>query len=153
MKRLLFTALALAFILGSALAQTRGPREVLPGRGHPGPGPAGIPVACLEALALTDAQQASLATLQQSFAAAIPALVERRRAYRGQIDAALEAASPDPAAIGALVIADHGVAVQMKDAHEQFLSRFQLLLNAEQRATYAALRENGVCAERVGPPR
>jgi Spy/CpxP family protein refolding chaperone len=152
MKRVLFTALALAFILGSALAQTRGPGGALPG-GHPGPGRAGIPVACLEALALTDAQEASLATLQQSFAAAIPALVERRRAYRGQIDAALEAASPDPAAIGALVIADHGVAVQMKDAHEQFLSRFRLLLNAEQRTNYAALRENGVCAERVGAPR
>lgn len=153
MKRLLFTALALAFILGSALAQTRGPREVLPARGHPGPGPAKLPVACLEALALTDSQEASLATLQQSFAAAIPALVERRHAYRDQIDAALAAATPDPAAIGALVIADHGIAVEMKDAHERFLSRFQLLLTADQKASYAALRENGVCAERMGPPR
>ena len=153
MKRLLFTALALTFILGSALAQTRGPRGAFPGRGHPVPYLAGIPVACREALALTDAQGASLATLQQDVAVGIPALVERRRAYRDQIDAALEAAIRDPAAIGALVIADHGVAVQMKDAHDRFLSRFQLLLTDEQKATYAALRENGVCAERMGPPR
>jgi Spy/CpxP family protein refolding chaperone len=153
MKRLLSTALALTCVLGSALAQTRGPRGAFPGRGHPGPGEGGVPVACLEALALTGAQQSSLAALQQSSAAAIAPLFEQRRSYRDRIDAALQTASPDPSAIGVLVIADHGVAVQMRSAHEQFLSGFQALLTAEQLASYTALRENGVCAEHPRPPR
>ena len=154
MKRPLLTLLAITFILGSALAaQTRGARGVLPGRGHPDAVNGGISVGCLEALSLTDTQKASLDQLRQNLPAAVAPLVEQRRSYRDQIDAALESASPDPTAIGRLVIADHGVGEQIRAFHDQFQTAFQALLTPEQLANYTALRQNGVCAERGRPPR
>jgi Spy/CpxP family protein refolding chaperone len=153
-KRPLSTALAITFVLGSALAaQTRGARGALPGRGHPDAANGGISVGCLEALSLTDTQKASLDQLRQNLPAAVAPLVEQRRSYRDQIDTALESASPDPTAIGRLVIADHGVGEQIRAFHDQFQTAFQALLTPEQLANYTALRQNGVCAERGRPPR
>jgi Spy/CpxP family protein refolding chaperone len=154
MKRPLLTLLAITFILGSALAaQTRGPRGALPGRSHPDAGNGGISVGCLEALSLTDTQKASLDQLRQNLAATVTPLIEQRRSSRDQIDAALESASPDPTAIGRLVIADHGVGEQIRAIHDQFQTAFQALLTPEQLTNYTALRQNGVCAERGRPPR
>jgi Spy/CpxP family protein refolding chaperone len=104
-------------------------------------------------LGLTDTQKASMQQLRQSLATAIAPLIEQRRSYRDQIDAALEAASPDPTAIGRLVIADHGVAEQIRAAQDQFETAFQALLTPEQLANYTALRENGVRAQRGQGPR
>lgn len=154
MKKPLLTLLAFTFVLGSALeAQTRGPRGALPGRGHPDAGNGGISVGCLEALGLTNTQKTSLEQLRQNLAAAVAPLIEQRRSNRDQIDAALESASPDPAAIGRLMIADHGVGEQIRAFHDQFQTAFQALLAPEQLANYTALRQNGVCAERGRPPR
>jgi hypothetical protein len=85
--------------------------------------------------------------------AAVQTLVDQRMAYHDQIESALQAATLDPAAIGNLVIADHGVAVQIQSSRAQFRTRFDALLSTEQRTTYASLRENGVCADRGHPPR
>jgi len=51
------------------------------------------------------------------------------------------------------VIADHGVAEQIRATHDQFETGFQALLTLEQLANYTALRENGVCAQRGQVPR
>ncbi len=156
MKRFISTALGLTFVLATTLAaQTRGFPKGPPGPGHPGAGPAGLGLspACMEALALSESQRSSLAQSSTEFATAVQTLADQRRGFHDQIEAALEAATPDPTAIGNLVIADHGVAVQVQAARAQQLSRFVALLNTEQAATYTSLRENGVCADRGHPPR
>jgi hypothetical protein len=113
----------------------------------------GLSAACIEALALSDSQKASLEALRQEFASDVQTLFEQRRSLHDQIEAALEAANPDPTAIGRLVIADHGVAGQIRAAHDQFETRFKALLNSEQLTNYAALSENGVCARPAKGPR
>ena len=156
MKRFISTALGVTFVLATTLAaQTRGSRGAPPIPGPPDgfAGGLGLSPSCLEALALSEGQKSSLAQLSMELHAAVQTLVDQRRAYHDQIEAALEAATPDPAVIGNLVIADHGVAVQIQNSRDQFRTRFEALLSAEQRSTYTALRENGVCADRGHPPR
>jgi Spy/CpxP family protein refolding chaperone len=131
--------------------------------GHPGGPPEGfgafgaaknsLSSACIEALGLTAAQQTSLAALRQSLATMLQPLLEQRRSYHDQIESALEAETPDPAAVGRLVITDHGISGQIRAAHDQFLTRFQALLTPEQLSNYNALRDNGVCAPRRRGPR
>jgi Spy/CpxP family protein refolding chaperone len=76
-------------------------------------------------------------------------LIEQRRALHEQIESALEAASPDPTAIGQLVIAAHRTgANQIRSLHDTFETRFVALLTPEQAATYQSLRSSGVCGPR-----
>jgi uncharacterized membrane protein len=140
---------ALAFLLAGVLgAQTSGRR------GGPPPGllelgKGGVNSACLDALGLSDAQKASITQLRSDVAAAVQPLFVERRGFHEQIDAALQAATPDAAAIGRLVIADYGVGEQIRTEHERFQTRFEAVLSTDQLTNYKALRENGVCAERA----
>jgi hypothetical protein len=155
-KRFISTALGVTFVLAATLAgETRGSRGTPPIPGHPDgfAGGLGLSPACIEALALSEGQKSSLAQLSMELHAAVQTLVDQRRAYHDQIEAALEAATADATVIGNLVIADHGVAVQIQSSRDQFRTRFEALLSAEQRSTYTALRENGVCSDRGHPPR
>jgi hypothetical protein len=155
-KRFISTALGITLVLSTTLAgETRGWHGALPIPGHPDglAGGPGLSPACIEALALSDGQKSSLAQLSMELHAAVQTLVDQRKANHDQIEAALEAATPDPAAIGNLVIADHGVAVQIQSSRARFRTRFEALLSTEQISTYTSLRENGVCADRGHPPR
>jgi hypothetical protein len=155
-KRFISTALGITFVLATTLAaQTRGSHGALPIPGHPDglAGGLGLSPACIEALALSEGQTSSLAQLSMEHHAAVQTLVDQRMAYHDQIESALQAAAPDPAAIGKLVIADHGVAVQIQSSRTPFRTRFEALLSTEQSTTYTSLRENGVCADRGHPPR
>ncbi len=151
MKKSTPGSFALAFLLAGVLgAQTSGRR------GGPPPaagvlelGKGGLNTACLDALGLSDAQRTAIAQLRSDLSAAIQPLFEQRRSFHEQIDAALETTSPDPTAIGRLVIADHGVGEQIRTEHERFQTRFEALLTPDQLTNYRALRENGVCAPRA----
>jgi len=140
---------ALAFLLAGVLAaQTSGRR------GGPPPGllefgRGGVNSACLDALGLSDAQKTAIAQLRSDLAAAVQPLFVERRGFHEQIDAALQTATPDPTAIGRLVIAAHGVGEQIRSEHERFQTRFEAVLSPDQLTNYRALRENGVCAERA----
>jgi Heavy-metal resistance len=111
----------------------------------------GISPACIEALGLTDGERTSLAGLRQNLETTLEPLFGQRRSYHDQIETALGAETPDPAAIGRLVIADHGVAAEIRAAHDRFVAAFQALLTPDQLTNLAALRDNGVCAPQKGP--
>ncbi len=139
---------ALAFLLAGVLAaQTSGRRGPPPGLLELGKG--GVNSACLDALGLSDAQKTAIAQLRSDLGAAVQPLFVERRGFHEQIDAALQATTPDPTAIGRLVIADHGVGEQIRTEHERFQTRFEAVLSPDQLTNYRALRENGVCAERA----
>lgn len=139
---------ALAFLLAGVLgAQTPGRR------GGPPPGilelgKGGVNSACFDALGLSDAQKTAVAQLRSDLSTAIQPLLDQRRGFHEQIDAALSTTTPDPTAIGRLVIADHGVGEQIRAEHDRFQTRFEALLSSDQLTNYRALRENGVCAPR-----
>jgi len=142
------------FAAAALCAQSGAPRGGEPmGLPQLGARKAGISRACIEALGLSSAQTAFLEQLRQNLASEVAPLFVERRTYRGEIEAALETSSPDPAAIGRLVIADHGVAERIRAAHDRLETAFQALLTPEQLANYTALRENGVCATRGKGPR
>jgi Spy/CpxP family protein refolding chaperone len=150
MKRSVAAVVVALLSAASLAAQPAGHRSGPPvGFGPMDAARGGLSSACIEALGLTDAQQASLADLRRGLATTVQPLLGERRGYHDQIDTALEADSPDPAAIGRLVIADHGIKGQIRAAHDQFVARFRELLSPEQVTNYMALRGNGVCA----PPR
>jgi hypothetical protein len=140
---------ALAFLLAGVLgAQTSG-RKGGPPPGLLELGKGGVNSACLDALGLSDAQKSAIAQLRSDLAAAVQPLFVERRGFHEQIDAALQTATPDPTAIGRLVIGDHGVGEQIRTEHERFQTRLEAVLSPDQLTNYKALRENGVCAERA----
>lgn len=153
MKRSVAVVVVVLLSAASLAAQPAGHRGGPPvGFGRMDAGKGSISSACIEALGLTAAQETSLATLRQDIAASLQPLFEQRRSFHDQIETALGADTPDPAAIGRLVIADHGVGGQIRAAHDQFLARFQALLSPEQVTNFTALRDNGVCAPRRKGP-
>ena len=102
--------------------------------------------ACLDALGLTDAQKSSIGQMRSDLTTAVDPLFEQRRGFHDQIEAALQIATPDPTAIGRLVIADHGVGEQIRTEHGKFQSRFEAFLSPDQLANFKAQRENGDCS-------
>ncbi|PYQ35649.1 MAG: hypothetical protein DMF55_06930 [Acidobacteria bacterium] len=145
MRRSLSSSLALAFLLAGMLgAQTFGQK------GNPSAlfehGGAGLSSACMDALGLTDAQKGSIGQIRSDLMTAVQPLFEQRRGFHDQIEAALQVATPDPTAIGRLVIADHGVGEQIRTEHSKFQTRFEALLSPDQLANFKAQRENGACS-------
>ncbi len=140
---------ALAFLLAGVLgAQTSGRR------GGPPPGlleqgKGGLSSACLDALGLSDAQKTAISQLHSDLGAAVQPLFVERRGFHDQIDAALQAATPDPTAIGRLVISDHAIGEQIRTEHQRFQTRFEAVLSPDQLTNFKALHKNGVCAERA----
>lgn len=93
------------------------------------------------ALDLTDAQQATLQSLQATLGETIRPLFESMRTTREALEALLDSANPDPAAVGAKAIALHQTKASMKGAHETFEEGIVSMLTETQRAQYEALRE------------
>ncbi|MEZ5312359.1 MAG: periplasmic heavy metal sensor [Thermoanaerobaculia bacterium] len=117
MHRTLISALSLTTLLAVPAFASH------PGNGPP-PGPTSVaatprssapawpnfPVQRLtRALDLTTEQQARLANLQRGFSDAVRPLFESMRTTRDELENALEAARPDPAAVGTKAIAMHSL--------------------------------------------
>lgn len=143
-------ALALTALLAAPAVAGRGP-----GPGGPPPdgfhgafsGEAGERMAerhaerLTRALDLTEAQQATLESLQTALGDSIRPLFEAMRAAREELESLLDAESPDPAAVGAQAIAMHRSREAMRAAHETFEEGIVAMLTETQRAQYEALRD------------
>jgi Spy/CpxP family protein refolding chaperone len=93
------------------------------------------------ALDLSDAQQATLATLQESFGEAVRPLFTSMRESRDQMETLLDQANPDPAEVGTRAIALHRAKQSMKAAQEKLESDIEAMLDDTQRAQFQALRD------------
>jgi len=153
--KVLSSTLALAALLlaGGAAAQPQGGP---PQGGPPGPRPEGGPDGgCAEALAtyltLTDAQKTAAQALQESLHATVQPLAEKERTAHEAIRAALDAASRDAAALGALTLQAYDAHKQIKAARDAFDTAFAALLTAEQKAKLECFK-SVQDALRPGPP-
>jgi len=123
------TALAGAMIV-AAQPQDRpmhGPR----GRG--GPGGAGY-------LDLTADQKAQIQELRQAQRPQMQELGQKLRDSQKRLREALDAASPDPAAIGAIALEGHELQKQMRKLHEDADAAMRALLTPEQQVKFDALQ-------------
>jgi Spy/CpxP family protein refolding chaperone len=133
-------AAALVGALGLPLvAQTSGAGEDDDARRHHGRH--GLHGRVTEYLALTEQQQASVKQLKEELRERVRPLREEQRAAREQLRTALEAANPDPTAVGRLVIAMEGKRDEIRAIHQEYQRDFAALLTAEQREKYDSLKE------------
>lgn len=100
------------------------------------PPPGGPPpeLVLKEALGLSDGQVSSLRDLVRARADAAGALAQRIEAQQQALSAALSAASPDPGAVGALVISITSLQKQFGGVQEGFRNGFLGLLSDEQKS-------------------
>lgn len=93
------------------------------------------------ALDLSPEQQVTLARLQDQLEATVGPLADNMHAAHQQLRTLLEAASPDPAAVGTQAIAIDQARDGMRAAKETFDTDFTAILTETQRAIYQALQE------------
>ncbi|HKC23351.1 MAG TPA: periplasmic heavy metal sensor [Thermoanaerobaculia bacterium] len=132
--------LALSLLLAAALplAAQRGPN----GPGPNGPGPGGPPGAAAPSpdqilkavLGLSDAQLAQLHTLLESRRSAAEALRTQADAAGKALQTAVEAATPDPTAVGNALLAVRAVEKQAQAANDAFKAAFAAILTDDQKA-------------------
>lgn len=94
-----------------------------------------------KALDLTVSQQAAARQLHQEAADKVKPLREQHREQMAEVHELLDTASPDPTVVGQKLIAAHATRDQIKAIHEDTMTRFSALLNAEQKAKLAELHE------------
>ena len=94
-----------------------------------------------KALDLTESQQTAARQLHQEAAAKAKPLREQHREQMAEVHELLDTASPDPTVVGQKMIAAHATRDQIKAIHEDIMTRFSALLNAEQKAKLAELHE------------
>jgi Spy/CpxP family protein refolding chaperone len=101
--------------------------------------PAARPGAVLaKYLDLTPDQAAAWKQIHTDTAAVVQPLATTERATRKQIETALQAATPDPAAIGKLTITLHATRDQIRAAHEASKAKLVAVLTAEQKTKFEA---------------
>jgi len=88
------------------------------------------------AVGLSSDQATALDTLRQQTADSIKAVADQAHALRQQIETALEAASPDPTAIGNLVIQEYKLRQQIETIVKNAEAAFVASLSADQQAKY-----------------
>jgi Spy/CpxP family protein refolding chaperone len=93
-------------------------------------------------LNLTEEQQASAKQLAEELAAKMQPIHAAQQQLRTQLKAALQAAEPDAATVGKLVIQQHQNQAQIKPIMQQYHQQFQALLTPEQLATFNQLKAN-----------
>ncbi len=93
------------------------------------------------ALDLTEEQQTRLAALQDELGETLRPSLEAMRSMRDELEAELESANPDPAAVGSRAIALHRTKESMKRAHETFETGLKAMLTEGQRVRYEAMRD------------
>src|SRR5687767_11689568 len=155
MKRILITIVLLVAAVAALAAPPRrgaapGERGAGPRQGQRGPGEVLPPQLLAELLDLTDAQQTQLTALRETQRAAIEPLREQQQANREALEAAVEAGNAQRA--GELLIANRGIATQIKAAHDAFKASFEAILTADQKAKFAVFEEIAeLRRERRGP--
>jgi Spy/CpxP family protein refolding chaperone len=112
-----------------------------------GSGP-GRPEAMARVLGLTDAQKAQVQKLMGSKRTEHEALREKVEANQQQLRAALESASPDPAAVGELVIEGHRLREQGKALREAQEAAIRSVLTPEQQVKFDVMKS---LREEAGP--
>ena len=135
MKRILAAAFCAAVLAGAALAvHAQGP-----GFHHRMGSHMGSPEDMArheefmaKALDLTADQKAAAQKIHAEVAAKAKPLMEQSRQQWEEIHALLEKDNPDPTEIGQRMIAAHAVREQLAALHEDAMSKFSALLNAEQ---------------------
>jgi Spy/CpxP family protein refolding chaperone len=93
------------------------------------------------ALDLTEAQQATLESLQTTLGDTIRPILDSMRDVRDELEALLDAESPDATAVGTKAIELHRAKRSMKSAHDRFEADLVAMLTETQRAQYEALRD------------
>jgi Spy/CpxP family protein refolding chaperone len=144
MRKTILTVLggvAVALFAGAVAgsAQPPPPGERGPGMGRPG--------ALARVLALSEQQQEQLRKVMDEQRPEHEALREKLELNREQLQQALEAANPDPAAVGELAIEGHRLREQGRALREAQEKAVRALLSAEQKVKFEALkalREDGV---------
>ncbi|HYC93199.1 MAG TPA: Spy/CpxP family protein refolding chaperone [Thermoanaerobaculia bacterium] len=137
MKRTLITILVLTTIAGAAVAAPRGGR---PGGPPPDARGGDLPPGVLaEFLGLTEAQTAQIDALRETLRTTTEPLHEQLRANREEMRAAVEAG--DAAKAGALAVAGHQLAEQVKAARDTFRAGVENVLTAEQKTKFAVYQE------------
>lgn len=126
MKTRLIAALAILAVAAAAFAQ-----------------PAAPPRARILAkvLDLTPDQIAAWKQIESDAAATIKPLATSARETRQQLQAALQAPSPDPAAVGRLAIALHATREQIKNVRADVHAKLVATLTPEQKTKFDALEE------------
>ena len=102
-----------------------------------GPGPEQILKTVLE---LDDQQLVELQSLMEARHTALSDVAARIDVVRRQLEAALAAANPDPAAVGALVISIRGLEREAAQQQESTRASFMGILNDEQRQRVESFR-------------
>jgi Spy/CpxP family protein refolding chaperone len=134
-----FAVLLLSTLAASAQLAGRGSgpggggnQGTAPGQDARGQGAAAL----FRFLELTDDQQAQWIALHEEFRAFVEPIHEQQRALAEQLKALLETASPDPAAVGALIIQEYGLRERVREAGEQLQTDLKALLTPEQLIKY-----------------
>jgi Spy/CpxP family protein refolding chaperone len=142
---------ALALSMAAAAQPQERPMHGPQGRGGPGGA---------RYLDLTADQKTQIQELRQSQRPQMQALAQKLRETQKRLREALDAASPDPAAIGAIALEGHELQKQMRKLHEDADAAVRALLTPEQQVKFDALqslrRERGpmgpMGGEPLGPP-
>lgn len=132
---------AVVLVVGAAAGSAQPPPP-----GERGPG-MGRPDGTARFLALSEAQQEQVRKLMDEQRPEHEALREKVERNRELLEQALEAASPDPAAVGELAIEGHRLREQGRALREAQEKALRALLTAEQRVRFdalKALREDGM---------
>jgi Spy/CpxP family protein refolding chaperone len=156
MKRLSILCLAAALLVAVApLLRAEGPEGLM------GPGMHGMQdMAHFEeflakALDLTADQKAAAQKIHADLAAKAQPLMEQHRQQMEEVHALLDGPSPDATEIGQKMIAAHATGKQLEALHEDAMTQFSALLNADQKAKleqlHAMHREHGEHGPFGGP--
>ena len=120
---------------------------------HGGPGgPGNLLGHFSRVLDLTDAQQAQIKQIEESFRASTKSLHEQLKANGGGPFDALKDGAFDEAAVRAAAQARAGVHVELEVAHARMLSQVFAVLTAEQKAKLAELHRQMQERHKQGPP-
>lgn len=137
----MWAAAGLAVAGWAAVASAQGPARRGAGPGGSGFGPDGGRLA--ERLGLTDAQKAQLKALREKNRDAMKPLLQSARQAREAFRTALEAESPDAAAVGQAALAMHAAEAEVQAAHEAHREEFKAILDPEQREKLERAEKDG----------
>jgi Spy/CpxP family protein refolding chaperone len=90
-------------------------------------------------LSLTEEQQTAAKALYADLQAKMAPIHTASKALRTQLHAAFQAATPDAATVGNVVIQQHENRTQMKAVMSDFHTKFQALLTPDQLSTFNAM--------------
>jgi Spy/CpxP family protein refolding chaperone len=161
MKKILALGFGAVLLVGAALAlHAQGPGSVHRMGGHGGHMGAmggadhmkGMVEHISKALDLTDAQKAAAKKIHEEIAAKAEPLMEQRHKLMEEVHALLEGANPDATEIGQKMIASHAVGEQLKALHEEAMTKFSTVLNADQLEKLKKMHEMHESHEGFGGP-